>query len=59
MGMVSFTLQQLYSQGKNPGTNWIGGWVGPRADLDAVVKRKIPNEFITSDAVNTVIICTS
>jgi hypothetical protein len=26
-----------------PGTHWIGGWVGPRADLDAVVKRKIPS----------------
>jgi hypothetical protein len=25
-----------------PGTHWIGGWVGPRAVLDAVVKRKIP-----------------
>jgi hypothetical protein len=24
------------------GTHWIGGWVGPRAVLDAVVKRKIP-----------------
>jgi hypothetical protein len=23
------------------GTNWIGGWVGPRAALDTVVKRKI------------------
>jgi hypothetical protein len=23
-----------------PGTHWIGGWVGPRAILDAVVKRK-------------------
>jgi hypothetical protein len=23
-----------------PGTHWIGGWVGPRAVLDAVVKRK-------------------
>jgi hypothetical protein len=22
-----------------PGTHWIGGWVGPRAVLDAVVKR--------------------
>jgi len=21
-----------------PGTHWIGGWVGPRADLDAVSK---------------------
>jgi hypothetical protein len=25
-----------------PGTHWIGGWVGPRAVLDALVKRKIP-----------------
>jgi len=23
------------------GTYWIGGWVGPRTVLDAVVKRKI------------------
>jgi hypothetical protein len=22
------------------GTNWIGGWVGPRADLDAAIKGK-------------------
>jgi hypothetical protein len=26
-----------------PGTPWIGGCVGPRAVLDAVVKRKIPS----------------
>jgi hypothetical protein len=25
------------------GTHWIGGWVSPRAVLDAVVKRKIPS----------------
>jgi hypothetical protein len=25
-----------------PDIHWIGGWVGPRAVLDAVVKRKIP-----------------
>jgi hypothetical protein len=25
-----------------PDTHWIGGWVGPRAVLDAVVKKKIP-----------------
>jgi hypothetical protein len=30
---------------KAPGTHWIEGWVGPRAFLDAVVKRKIPIEF--------------
>jgi hypothetical protein len=28
---------------RTPGTNWIGGWVGPRAILDALVKRKIPS----------------
>jgi hypothetical protein len=27
----------------DPGTYWIGGWMGPRAVLDAVVKRKIPS----------------
>jgi hypothetical protein len=25
-----------------PGIHWIGGWAGPGAVLDAVVKRKIP-----------------
>jgi hypothetical protein len=40
---------QLYAPaalppGKDPpGTHWKGGWVGPRAVLDAVVKRKIPS----------------
>jgi hypothetical protein len=31
-----FTLRE-----RAPGTHWIGGWVGLRAVLDAVVKRKI------------------
>jgi hypothetical protein len=30
---------------KSPGTHWIGGWVGPRTVLDAVVKRKIPRSL--------------
>jgi hypothetical protein len=38
--MVSFTPRPLYPHIKSP---WIGGWVGPRAVLDAVVKRKIPS----------------
>jgi hypothetical protein len=29
--------------GKIPGTHWIGDWVGLRAVLDVVVKRKIPS----------------
>jgi hypothetical protein len=29
--------------GNASGTHWIGGWVGPKAGLDAVVKRKIPS----------------
>jgi hypothetical protein len=33
-----FTLRE-----RAPGTHWIGGWVGPRAGLDAVVKTKIPS----------------
>jgi hypothetical protein len=38
--MVSFTPLQLYPRGKNPGTHWIGGWVGLEAGLDDVKKRK-------------------
>jgi hypothetical protein len=29
-----------------PGTHWIGGWVGPSAVLDAVMKRKIPSPAV-------------
>jgi hypothetical protein len=32
-----------HGEERAPGTHWIGGWVGPRAVLDAVVKRKIPS----------------
>jgi len=37
--VVSFTMRSLYSRGKSP---WIGGWVGPREDMDTVVKRNYP-----------------
>jgi len=43
--MVIFTTRPLYSQGKISGTHFIGGWVGPRAVLDAVSKRKFPSSF--------------
>jgi hypothetical protein len=33
-----FTLREIA-----PGIHWIGSWVGPRAVLDEVVKRKIPS----------------
>jgi len=33
-----------------PGTYWIGIWVGRRASMDAVVKRKIPCAFRDSNA---------
>jgi hypothetical protein len=39
--VVRFTPRPLYPWGKRPGTNWIGGWVGPRVGLGAVEKRKI------------------
>jgi hypothetical protein len=28
---------------KDPGAHWIGGWVGPKAGLDSVVKVKLPS----------------
>jgi hypothetical protein len=34
-----------------PGTHWTGGWVEPRAVLDAVVKRKIPSPRRESNTV--------
>jgi hypothetical protein len=34
---------RFISRERAPNTHWIGGWVGPRAVLDAVVKRKIPS----------------
>jgi hypothetical protein len=40
--VVSFTPRSLYPTEMFPDTHWIGGWVGPRAGLDAVVERKIP-----------------
>jgi hypothetical protein len=32
-----------------PGNDCIGGWVGPRAGLDAAVKRKIPSRYRDSN----------
>jgi hypothetical protein len=39
--VVSFRTRPLYPWEKNPGTQWVGRWVGPRTDLDLVTKRKI------------------
>jgi hypothetical protein len=38
--VVSFTPRPLYPGERAPGNHWRGGWVSPRADLDAVEKRK-------------------
>jgi hypothetical protein len=35
-GVVSFMPRPLYPGEKAPSTHFIGGWVGPRAGLDAV-----------------------
>jgi hypothetical protein len=32
----------IYCRERAPGTHWIGGWVGPRACLDVVAKKKKP-----------------
>jgi hypothetical protein len=39
--VVSFTPRPLYRRGETSDANWIGGWVGTRAGMDAVEKRKI------------------
>jgi hypothetical protein len=43
--VVSFTPRPLYPRKRAPDTYWIGSWVGPRAGLDAVVKRKVPSPW--------------
>jgi hypothetical protein len=53
--MVSFTSRLLYPQGKSYRYHWIGGWVGPRAVLDAVVKRKIPSPRQESNSRNPIV----
>jgi len=53
--VVRFTPLLLYPRERVPTTHSIG-WVGPRAVLDAVVKRKIPiprsSEFFAELLVN-------
>jgi hypothetical protein len=40
--VVSITPRSRFTPGeRTPGTHWIGGWVGPRAGLDAGARRKI------------------
>jgi hypothetical protein len=40
--VVSITTRPRFTLGeRTPGTHWIGGWVGPRAGLDAGARRKI------------------
>jgi hypothetical protein len=36
-------------------THWIGGWVGPRAFLDAVVKGKIPSPHRESNSATPIV----
>jgi hypothetical protein len=42
---VEVQLHAFFNLGtrKRLSGQWIGGWVGPRAGLNAVVKRKIPS----------------
>jgi len=38
--VVSFTPRE-----RDPGTHWIGGWVGLRVGMDTVVRRKITSPY--------------
>jgi len=40
-GEWSVSHPSCFLTGKNPSANWKGGWVGPRACLDNIEKRKI------------------
>jgi hypothetical protein len=43
--MVSFTPRPLYPRRRTHAAHWKEGWVGRRAGLDAVSKRKISNPW--------------
>jgi hypothetical protein len=47
-------LRPLYPQGKSRWYPLVGGWVGPRAVLDAVVKRKISSLLRESNPRNPI-----
>jgi hypothetical protein len=47
--VVSFATGRFTARERAPGIHWIGVWVGPRAGLDAVVKRKIPSPRLESN----------
>jgi hypothetical protein len=38
-----------------PGTHWIGGWVGSRTVLEAVMKRKIPSTRRESNPITPIV----
>jgi hypothetical protein len=38
--VVSSMLRTFYPEERAPGTHWIRGWVGSRAGLDTVEKRR-------------------
>jgi hypothetical protein len=40
--------------GKYPATHWIGGWVGPRAGLDAVGKTETPFPVLTENRASVI-----
>jgi hypothetical protein len=40
VGFFSFTHRPLYPRERALGTHWLGGWMGPKAGLDDVEKRK-------------------
>jgi hypothetical protein len=50
-------LGRFTPKGRAPRTHWIGSWVGPRAILDTVVKRKIPSPCWDSNPSLTSIEC--
>jgi hypothetical protein len=39
VSVVSFTPGRFTTRETAPGTYWIGGWVGSRASLDAVIEK--------------------
>jgi hypothetical protein len=50
---VELQAQAPVSPGKNPGTRWVGDWLGPRAGLNVLEKRKISYPYRPARSVVT------
>jgi hypothetical protein len=53
--VASFTALPCYPWETAPGTHWTGGWMGPRAGVDIMEKRRVSFPYWESDSGSLVV----